>query len=114
KYLALLTLTALSLSGCAHDRLSSKTPPELSAPGILDSMKKVADWQLTNDSPSLSHYKLNEWTYGAFYVGVMAMDSVAGTPKYHDAMLVTGKKLEWQPGRRAYHADDQVAGQMYL
>ena len=115
KYLA-LTLTALALCGCAHERLSSQTTtsPGLSAPFILNSMKKVADWQLTNDSPSLKNYRLNEWTYGAFYVGVMALDDIAGTPKYHDAMLATGKKLDWQPGRRAYHADDQVVGQMYL
>jgi unsaturated rhamnogalacturonyl hydrolase len=57
---------------------------------------------------------LNSWTYGAFYVGVMALDSIADSPKYHDAMLATGKKLDWQPGRRAYHADDQCVGQMYL
>jgi unsaturated rhamnogalacturonyl hydrolase len=116
KNLALLTLTALTLTGCAHDRLSTKrrSSPELSAPVILDSMKKVADWQLTNDSPSLSRSQLNGWTYGAFYVGVMALDSIADSPKYHDAMLATGKKLDWQPGRRAYHADDQCVGQMYL
>ena len=115
KYLALLTLAVLALAGCAQERLASKTmrPPELSAPMILDSMKKVADWQLTNDSPS-AHSQLNNWTYGAFYAGVMALDSVAGTSKYHEAMLATGKKLDWQPGRRAYHADDQAVGQMYL
>ena len=52
-------------------------------------MQKAADWQLINDLPS--HYKLNEWTYGAFYVGMRALDSIADTPKYHDAMLATGK-----------------------
>ncbi len=114
--LALLTLTALTFTGCANEGLSSQTPtsPELSGPVILDSMKKVADWQLTNDSPSLAHYQLNSWTYGAFYAGVMALDSVADTPKYHEAMLAIGKKLAWQPGKRPYHADDQAVGQMYL
>ena len=116
KYLALLTLTALTLTGCVQDRLSSKEPlpTELYSSSILNSMIKVADWQLTNDSPSLGHYKLNEWTYGAFYAGVMALDSIANTPKYHEAMLATGRKLDWQPGKRAYHADDQAVGQMYL
>src|SRR4051812_41030115 len=116
KNLAILILAALAFTGCAHQRLSGNTPssPELSASIILDSMKKVADWQLTNDSPSLSHYQLNSWTYGAFYVGVMALDSISDTPMYHDAMLATGKKLDWQPGKRPYHADDQCVGQMYL
>src|SRR6185437_14566640 len=82
KYLAYLTLTTLMLCGCANDRFSSRTPksPELSAPFILSSMKKVADWQLTNDSPSLKNYRLNECTYGAFYAGVMALDDISDTP----------------------------------
>ena len=115
KYLAILTFAALTQTGCADRLLCSGLrkiePPETA---ILDSMKKVADWQLTNDSPSLSHYQLNSWTYGAFYVGVMALDNISDTPKYHDAMLATGKKLDWQPGKRPYHADDQCVGQMYL
>ena len=115
KNLAILALTALIFTGCATGH-SSKTQssPELSAPVILESMKKVADWQLTNDSPSLSHYQINSWTYGAFYVGVMALDSISDTPKYREAMLATGKKVDWQPGKRAYHSDDQCVGQMYL
>ena len=116
KYLALLTLTALTICGCANERLSSKNPtsPELAAPFILNSMRKVADWQLTNDSPSLRNNRFNDWTYGAFYAGVMALDDISDTPKYHEAMLATGKKLDWQPGSRIYHADDQAVGQMYL
>src|SRR3954452_3737892 len=115
KNVTLLTLLVLTLTGCANRVVCSglrKIEPSKTA--ILDSMKKVADWQLTNDSPSLSHYQLNSWTYGAFYVGVMALDSISDTPTYHDAMLATGKKLDWQPGRRPYHADDQCVGQMYL
>lgn len=115
KYLAILTLAALTLTGCADRVLCSglrSFPPEKTA--ILDSMKKVADWQLTNDSPSLSRTPINGWTYGAFYVGVMALDSISDTPKYDEAMVAVGKKVDWQPAKRAYHADDQVVGQMYL
>jgi unsaturated rhamnogalacturonyl hydrolase len=109
-------LAAMSLFGCARDHATSNAvvTPGISASSILDSMKKVADWQLTNASPSHANYRENGWTYGAFYDGVMALDGIAGTPKYHDAMVAIGKKLDWQPGRRAYHADDQCVGQMYL
>jgi unsaturated rhamnogalacturonyl hydrolase len=110
KKLALLTLLASLFPACAQERASS-TP---SQPAVLAIMKKVADWQLTNASPSAAHYTENGWTYGAFYAGVMALDSIADTPKYHDAMVAVGKKFNWEPARRAYHADDQVVGQMYL
>lgn len=118
KQLALLSFLTLALCGCAQDRLSvsQASSPELSASHILKSMEKVADWQLTNGSPSDAHYHEggNGWTYGAFYAGVMALDSIANTPKYHDAMVATGKRLDWRPAARRYHADDQCVGQMYL
>ena len=148
KNLALLTLVAFTFSACAQEKAALNAGPakELSPSFILDSMKKVADWQLTNASPSNGQYNNREdsWTYGAFYAGVMALDSMpgaatftvtatgsptlnyqwyvgntnspvgGGTQKYHDAMVATGKKLNWKPGPKAYHADDQCVGQMYL
>src|ERR1700743_1057771 len=112
KYFAFCGVLALLFSGCANLTASHDATATLSAPAILESMKKVADWQLTNASPS--HYKDHSWTYGAFYAGVMALDGIAGTPKYHDAMVAKGKKFNWQAGPKAYHADDQCVGQMYL
>ena len=116
KNLAFLTLLAVTLSACAQDHAASSAAPStgISSASILDSMKKVADWQLTNTSPSLKNYSENGWTYGAFYDGVMALDGIAGTPKYHDAMVAVGKKFDWQPAKKIYHADDQCVGQMYL
>ncbi|HLX70363.1 MAG TPA: glycoside hydrolase family 88 protein [Verrucomicrobiae bacterium] len=109
---ALLALFALTISASAQVPAASSA--SLSSPAILATMEKVADWQLTNASPSDKNYKENSWTYGAFYAGVLALDSIAGTPKYHDAMVAKGNKLDWQPGRRPYHADDYCVGQMYL
>src|SRR4051812_21826452 len=97
KNLALLTLLGLAVSTCAQDRpvaSAAADSTKLSPPDILATMKKVADWQLTNASPSAVHYKENSWTYGAFYTGVMALDQIAGTPKYHDAMVELGKKFD--------------------
>ena len=118
KNLALAALLVLTVSACAQDRPpASQTTAVESPPAILAKMKQVADWQLTNASPSAAHSrnaKENVWTYGAFYAGVMALDSIADTPKYDDAMVAVGKKLDWQPGSKPYHADDQCVGQMYL
>jgi rhamnogalacturonyl hydrolase YesR len=110
KHLALLTF--LSVSVCT--RAQAILPAPDSPPIILEIMERVADWQLTNASPSAAHYKENGWTYAAFYTGVMALDSIANRPEYHDAMVAEGNKLEWKPGPRPYHADDYCVGQMYL
>lgn len=111
KNLALLALFALTIS----TRAQVPAPSDLFSPtATLAIMEKVADWQLTNASPSTGHNKENAWTYGAFYTGVIALDSIGATPKYHDAMVAEGKKLDWQPGQRRYHADDYCVGQMYL
>lgn len=126
KNLALLVFLTLTVSACAQVHgggpgINGGASADLtlvdssfSSPAILATMKKVADWQLTNASPSAAKYKENSWTYGAFYAGVMALDSIAGTQKYHDAMVAIGKKFNWEPGPRAYHADDQCVAQMYL
>src|ERR1044071_5391297 len=87
---------------------------ELSPQAILATMKKVADWQLVHPSPSADRYTENAWTYGAFYAGVMALGDIAGTGKYHDAMVAMGKKFDWQSPSRRYHADDQCVCQTYL
>lgn len=73
-------------------------------------MKLVADWQLRR----LPAQAQNDWTWAALYAGFMAVpDRVAGD-KYKAAMLRIGDELNWQPGPRVMHADDQAVGQMYL
>jgi rhamnogalacturonyl hydrolase YesR len=55
-----------------------------------------------------------DWTWAALYTGFMGVpDAVAGD-KYKKAMQDLGDKLNWQPGPRVEHADDQAVGQMFL
>ena len=55
-----------------------------------------------------------DWTWAALYDGFMAVpDKVAGD-KYKQAMLKIAEQLNWQPGPRVMHADDQAVGQMYM
>ncbi len=111
---ALIAVLAVTLSACAQEQAPGPRAAGLSPATVLASMEKVADWQLSHASPSLQHYQENSWTYGAFYTGVMALDGIAGSPKYHDAMVAVGKKFDWQTGRKQYFADDYCVGQMYL
>jgi rhamnogalacturonyl hydrolase YesR len=77
-------------------------------------MKRVADWQLVNPSASSNRYTEDCWTWGAFYTGMMAWSKIAGEPKYHDAMMALGKRFDWKPAKRIYHADDHCVSQTYM
>jgi rhamnogalacturonyl hydrolase YesR len=70
----------------------------------------VADWQLSR-MPAQAQY---DWTWAALYDGFMAVPHDVNGDKYQRAMRQVGDALEWQPGPRPTHADDQAVGQMYL
>jgi len=91
-----------------------KPSSEIAPKPVLSVMKQVADWQLANPSPSAARYSEDSWTYGAFYAGVMALSEISDTPKYDEAMVAMGKKFDWKPAKRIYHADDHAVAQTYL
>jgi unsaturated rhamnogalacturonyl hydrolase len=84
--------------------------PKLDRRNLSSAMMLVADWQLTR----LPERAQVDWTWAALYDGFMAVpDQVAGK-KYKIAMMKVADDLNWQPGPRVMHADDQAVGQMYL
>ena len=101
---ACLLLSLLSLANAAP-----ADPAEIRAV-----MKRVADWQLTHPSASSNRYTEDAWTWGALYTGMMAWSQIANDPKYHDAMMAMGKRFDWKPAKRIYHADDHCVTQTYL
>jgi unsaturated rhamnogalacturonyl hydrolase len=123
---ALLALILSSVAANAQDQRAPFAPPgdTLAAPGPLaqnlspklnrrdlaKAMKLVADWQLSR-MPAAPQ---SDWTWAALYTGFMGVpDAVAGD-KYKQAMFQIGEELQWRPGPRQLHADDQAVGQMYL
>jgi rhamnogalacturonyl hydrolase YesR len=77
---------------------------------LAKAMKIVADWQLQR----LPAEPQTDWTWAALYAGFMGVpDQVAGD-KYKQAMMHLGDQLNWTPGPRVLHADDQAVGQTYL
>jgi len=104
------TLIAMLLAGFTVPSHASEPSSELAPVPVLETMKAVADWQLTQPPT----HKTYDWTYGALYAGMMALSQVADSPKYHDAMMDMGKQHEWNPGPRVYHADDHCVSQAYL
>jgi unsaturated rhamnogalacturonyl hydrolase len=90
--------------------LAQGLSPALKRPELAKAMKIVADWQLSR-MPAVPQ---TDWTWAALYAGFMGVpDAVAGD-KYKKAMLDLGNQLEWKPGPRIEHADDQAVGQMYM
>ena len=76
---------------------------------ILATLEKVADWQIANPSK----HETTDWTQGAWYNGMMALDGISASPRFREAMVRIGETNEWKTGKRPYHADDHCVGQMY-
>lgn len=110
--LALVLLSALVTM--AGEPPGSSATSNLEQAAIRDVLKRVADWQLVNPSSSSNRYTEDCWTWAAFYTGLMAWSRMADDPRYHNAMLQMGKRFNWQPARRIYHADDHCVSQTYL
>jgi unsaturated rhamnogalacturonyl hydrolase len=84
--------------------------PKLSRRDLAKAMKLVADWQL-NRLPAKAQV---DWTWAALYTGFMAVPQKVAGDKYQQAMMNVSNALNWQPGPRVMHADDQAIGQTYL
>jgi unsaturated rhamnogalacturonyl hydrolase len=90
--------------------LASNLSPALKRKDVSRAMRKVANWQLARASDGFNR----DWTFAALYAGFMAVPEAANGKKYQDALLLVGKKFDWQPGPRLAHADDLAVGQTYL
>ena len=90
--------------------LAQNLSPNLDKADLAKALKLVADWQLSRQPAEPQ----TDWTWAALYDGFMAVPDAVSGDKYKQAMLDLGGKLNWQPGPRVEHADDQAVGQMYL
>jgi len=90
--------------------LAQDLSPKLTKPELAKAMKIVADWQLGR-MPDVPQY---DWTWAALYAGFMGVPGAVAGDKYQKAMQDIAEKLEWRPGPRVEHADDQAVGQMYM
>lgn len=77
---------------------------------VLQSMKRVADWQLANPSTHAVH----DWTQAPFYLGLANFHQVSGEARYLEALDGFGKQVGYGPGPRVTHADDHAVLQAWL
>jgi len=76
---------------------------------ISQTLLTAAKWQLEHPK-----HKLNDWTNGAFYAGVMAAYETTGSKELHQALVEMGEATGWKPGSRLHHADDHAICQTYI
>lgn len=103
----LLPVLGLLLLATACSTFSSPKTTQRAA--TLAVMERVADWQLAHPA----RHRPTDWTQGAFYTGVMALDQISQSARFREAMVRMGESNQWQLGPRKYHADDHVVGQAY-
>ncbi|NJN24525.1 MAG: glycoside hydrolase family 88 protein [Cyclobacteriaceae bacterium] len=72
-------------------------------------MLKAFKWQQKNPK-----HALNDWTNGAYYIGVTKAYQATGNKAYQKGLIAMAEELDWMPAPRWYHADDIAISQSYL
>jgi unsaturated rhamnogalacturonyl hydrolase len=90
---------------------SCKTMQPVNQSDIRKSMVKALEWQEANP---IQEKKPNDWTNGAYYVGVVKAHETTKNKKYYNALVKRAERTEWKPADRFFHADDLVIGYPYL
>ena len=98
-------ILAIAISASASLFAADPKPAE-----IIESMKRVADWQLENPSK----HPVYDWTQAPFFLGLASLNQVTGEAKYLEALDGFGKQLAYGPGPKVTHADDHAVLQAWL
>ncbi len=83
------------------------------ADAIRRVMVKVGSWQWKHIERKGWSYAQTDWTNGAMYAGMMALNQVADSPAYMQHLLRVGEDNQWNTGPYRFFADDYCIGQMY-
>lgn len=83
---------------------------------------KVADWQIANldNLETYIRYISREtpnprgWVKGTFFLGLADYAEQTGQEHYTNALAAIADREGWQLGKRLYHADDHLVGQVYF
>ncbi|MBB5439012.1 rhamnogalacturonyl hydrolase YesR [Pedobacter sp. AK017] len=87
-----------------------------SRPAIMETMKKVARWQVDSIKQHGWRHAEDDWTNGTLYTGLMAYAQASGNRSYIDFLRKeVGEKLNWQITKDSlrYFADFYCVGQLY-
>ena len=77
---------------------------------IKKKMEKATFWQFKNRNK----FEDWDWTYAAFYTGVVAAYKTTQNEKIYEELVDMGDRNQWRPGIRLIHADDHAIIQVYV
>jgi unsaturated rhamnogalacturonyl hydrolase len=126
--LAISIVVMALLSGCATGQKPVQTGVNVAAKeslkpaSIRQVANRAADWQLANmqDLPSFIRNISPEtpnrrgWVQGTFFLGLADYAQATGQLRYQDPLIKIAREEEWRLGKRLYHADDHLVGQVYM
>lgn len=112
--IALLGVATLSIA----QPPSARSAPVRSQPIALAA--RLATWQLARlDAAHISRVTTETknpraWEQAVFWIGMTALADAGGPSAIRQAVLDMGKRNQWLPASRPYHADDLVITQAYI
>ena len=109
-----LVIVLLSLTGGSrvNDFKGKVTSVSDNKNQLLETMERVADWQIENHKKAKFHDL--DWTNATFYIGLMDFSLLSKDKKYYQWLKDLGSKYQWQPYFHMYIADDIAISQVYL
>ncbi len=81
--------------------------------GVLSIMHRVADWQINSYNKDGYKRPRWDWTNAACYTGIMELAKISKDKKYENFVFTIGDSLDWNTGRRRFHADDYCVAQTF-
>lgn len=103
RFYSLLAITAL-LAACV-------SAPKFDDKQIEASMVSAMQWQ---EAHPIQAKAPTDWTNGAYYTGVVRAHAATGNPVFLQALADMGKRNEYLPWERTFHADDIAISYAYL
>ncbi|MEN6307901.1 MAG: glycoside hydrolase family 88 protein [Anaerohalosphaeraceae bacterium] len=111
KYIRIVYATVFVTLLTAWCQASVQVRPASEMSGeVIDWMKKVADWQLTQSSWNSSV----SWERGALHAGLMACYEATRDETYLNRCREYAAKFNWQMASNSHHADNNAVGQDYM
>ncbi|MFT4176728.1 MAG: glycoside hydrolase family 88 protein [Luteolibacter sp.] len=102
--------TALFSISLSFSFAQSPLDKPLNAQEVAGTIKRAADWQLSNPNRT----PLNDWVIAPLYDGLIDLSKTTGDSKYLAAVIRMGMQSGWMPGSRVYFADDHAVGHAWL
>ncbi|MBR2066316.1 MAG: glycoside hydrolase family 88 protein, partial [Kiritimatiellae bacterium] len=101
-----LSSIAAAASLCAAAQL----PDAFDAATVASNGCKVADWMIAH--PMRANHR--DWSYGAFYAGLVAFGLSDPSLPYLDVVRERGAECSWMPDGRLYDANSHCIAQTWL